>query len=310
LRLNGKSATLSYDAKLRWNATTFAGGDQTTRQLLSWDPVAKLESNQASLDQLTRKLEYDDAGRIRSQFTAPIPIEFGNFFGYDGLGRLKADTFAVVESDQCTFNNDDGYVCPDPVADSVHTNWYDAVGNRDSTRSTASGLVTGSYDTGNRIRQWAGCSYEPDADGNVIKRTCGSEVTNFWWSAEGRLDSLEVGSTKVRHYYDASGRLVKRDAAGTVRYFLWHGAQLLAELDAGGNRLVEYSYYPGLDRLHAVGVKDTVFFGHADGMGNVIGLVSEGRAIAGNSSYDRRTLVRAGRCGRTCPWDQQVSLAE
>lgn len=72
---------------------------------------------------------------------------------------------------------------PDPVADSVHTNWYDAVGNRDSTRSTASGLVTGSYTTGNRITSFAGCTCQTDADGNrrcVIVPVRMSGITGSW----------------------------------------------------------------------------------------------------------------------------------
>ena len=65
---------------------------------------------------------------------------------------------------------------------------YDAVGNR-----TDQG---GTYGSANRIRQFASCTYVTDSlgDGNVLSRTCGSEVVRFWWSAESRLGALKVVS--------------------------------------------------------------------------------------------------------------------
>ena len=51
--------------------------------------------------------------------------------------------------------------------------------------------------------------------------------------------------------YDGGGRLVRRVVNGTAKYFIWDGANLLAELNADGSKVAEYSYYPGLDNLHA-----------------------------------------------------------
>jgi YD repeat-containing protein len=79
---------------------------------------------------------------------------------------------------------------------------YDAVGNRTDQ--------SGAYGSANRIRQFAGCSYVTDSlgDGNVLSRTCGSEVVRFWWTAESRLAALKVvGGDSLDFRYDAYGRL-------------------------------------------------------------------------------------------------------
>jgi hypothetical protein len=71
------------------------------------------------------------------------------------------------------------------------------------------------------------------------------------------------------------------------QYFLWHGAELVAELNASGGLRAEYAYYPGLDHPHAVVVNGTVYYLHRDGMGNVIGLVSQSKTLTGTYEYDR-----------------------
>jgi RHS repeat-associated protein len=65
--------------------------------------------------------------------------------------------------------------------------------------------------------------------------------------------------------------------------------ELFAELAATGVDRVEYSYYPGLDRLHAVSAaSDTVYFAHQDGLGSVIGLVNhQNNQLRASYWYDR-----------------------
>ena len=252
-----------------------------------------MESDQPTLDVLTRRLEYDTVGRVRNQYTQPIPVEFGTIFGYDGLNRLVRDTMGMIESDQCTFDSNNGYECPQPSVDSVRSYAYDSGGNltRDSLYRVYNGtytLATGSYNAGNRITAFNGCSYQTDYDGNVTQRSgCGSTI-NFYWSSENRLDSMSVGGQKVRHYHDAYGRLVKRDVYGTVKYYWWDGANLYAEINSSGGKLAEYSYYPGLDDLHAVvlGGSNTPYFAHVDALGNVIGLVDDAKLLKRRYQYD------------------------
>jgi RHS repeat-associated protein len=87
-----------------------------------------------------------------------------------------------------------------------------------------------------------------------------------------------VGGDSVDLRYDAAGRLVRKDVNGAVqRYFLWQGQSLLAELNATATgKIAEYSYYPGLDRLHALITGTTPYFAHTDAAGNVIALTDSG----------------------------------
>ncbi len=301
IRVGGKSTSHTFNSNLQHTSTTFAGGDVVTRQYTTPHSTAKIESNQAGLDVLVRRLEHDTVGRIKTQYTDPIPVEFGTVFGYDGLNRVVRDTMGMIESDLCTFDPDNGYDCPPPTTDSVRSFIYDAVGNmtRDSLYRVWNGgtdVATGAYGTGNRITSFDGCSYQTDADGNVTQRSgCGS-TANFYWSSENVLDSMTVGGQKIKNYYDAFGRLVKRDVYGTVSYYWWDGDNLFAELDATGQKKAEYSYYPGLDNLHAlVDQDDSVYFAHSDGMGNVVGLVSDSKVLKRRYDYDLKgSLVGTG----------------
>jgi len=226
-----------------------------------------------------RPLEHQQ-GRIRSHFPTGGAADLGNFFGYDKLDRIQADTFAMVEKDLCSWDADQGWVCPAPTVDSVHVYSYDGAGNRTD--------LSGSYTTGNRITAFNGCSYGTDTTGSVTSRTCGSQTVRFHWTAENWLKALKVvGGDSLDFRYDATGRLVRRDLNGSVqRYFLWPGDALFAELNASGVDQVEY-YYPGLDRPHALGLAgDTVYFAHFDGLGNVIGHVKQNNWLAAGYDYD------------------------
>lgn len=118
-----------------------------------------------------------------------------------------------------------------------------------------------------------------DHDGNVIRRSCSGVVDSLFWDTQDRLIKFKTPSKTIEYKYDPESRLVRRDVNGSVdRYFLWSGATLFAELDGSKNIVVEYSYYPGLDRLHAIAVPNgslkDVYFAHSDGLGNVIGMVN------------------------------------
>lgn len=101
--------------------------DWVDRQYTTVSTVAGLESNQAALAGLSRRLEYE-RGRMRSQFRIGQAVDQGSFFGYDRLSRLTADTFALVAKDECVWHADKGWVCPAPTPDSTHSYTFDGVG--------------------------------------------------------------------------------------------------------------------------------------------------------------------------------------
>lgn len=197
----------------------------------------------------------------------PQGIEtWGNQFGYDGLGRLVADTLRVYDLGTCSPDTDDGYeACiPNPTPLAIDTFAYDPVGNRTDA---------GTYATGNRVQTFAGCTYTHDFDGNIETETCSGATTIYGWSSDNRLQSVTKGGSTYQLHYDGAGRLVRLDLNGSPqRYFLWNGQNLAAELGASGSRVLEYSYYPGLDNLHAVKSSAGVHEAHTDALGNVVAL--------------------------------------
>lgn len=296
IRIGGKTTSLSYNTNLQLTSITYPGSHVVSQQYTTGHMNAKIETNQVALDELVRRMEFDTAGRIRNQYTPPVPVEFGTVLGYDGLNRLVSDTMGMIESDECSWDSSDGWECPAPTTDSVRSFVYDSIGNvkRDSLYRVYAGtnnVVTGTYSgTTGRISTFAGCTYTPDADGNIVKRDCAgtsSDIDTLLWSSENRLEALVMGSDTIENYYDHAGRLVKRDVDGTVSYFLWDGNNLFAELSSTGGKVAEYSYWPGgLDHQHALIVSDTVYFSHRDGFGNVVGLVNESKVLKRRYTYD------------------------
>lgn len=99
----------------------------------------------------------------------------------------------------------------------------------------------------------------------------------FHWSAESRLRAFKiVGGDSVEFAYDADGRLLRKKKNGTVEsLFIWNGSNLVAELNGTGTSVeAEYSYYPGLDRLHALIAAGDQYFAHEDVTGSVIALAN------------------------------------
>jgi hypothetical protein len=208
---------------------------------------------------------------------------------YDGLGRLVGDTtYQMATQPSCTWNTDFGWICPPSgTVQSAATFSYDAVGNR-----TSQG---GQYTpNGSRIQAFSGCTYTTQSDGTVSARSCSGTNLTFVWHAEERLAEIHRNGVVVVLHYDAFERLVRYDSAGAVRrHFLWDGVNLFAELDAAGNKVTEFSYYPGLDRLHAFVLASdsgTTYYAHGDAMGNVIALYAlfgqGGGQVARTYEYD------------------------
>jgi len=289
----GGSTTLTANRDGQLTSTTMPGGTQISRSYTPVHDDALISTSAQFAATVNRYVSFDSLGRIARQVDGDGLT--GREFTYNTLGRLVRDAaIAWIDttpqqepSNPCTEstfydpNDPYGHNCTygqPPEAPPPSGYWfayagtnfdYDAVGNRLDQG--------GSYGTANRLRQFAGCSYVTDSsgDGNVLSRTCGSEVVRFWWTAESRLAALKVaGADSLDFRYDASGRLVRKDLNGSIQsYFLWQGDNLLAELNNNATvNVAEYSYYPGLDNLHAVITGSTPYYAHTDALGNTIAL--------------------------------------
>jgi RHS repeat-associated protein len=104
--------------------------------------------------------------------------------------------------------------------------------------------------TGNRLTSYNGFSNMTyDLDGNLTAKG----TYTYEWDDFGQLNTVrQAGVVKATFDYDGFGRRVRKVASGTTIQYVWDRGQVILEADASGATTQEYSYYPGIDRLHSV----------------------------------------------------------
>lgn len=288
IRLGGRTTTFTFNGNFNLTGITLPDGGTKTFTVGTLHTPIKATTSASYNFAIESWLGINLLGQVAKDHGYPN-ASHGSWFDYDLLGRLTI-TEQVQRNPEAQWNGcsdpDFGLMTCTPPADYLVTDAdtviYDAVGNR-----TDKG---GTYTAGNRITTFNNCTYGTDADGNVISRagsSCTSPAT-FFWNAEGQLDSMLAGSNRVHVLYDADGRVVQKKLNGTSQsYFLYDGSNLLAELNGTATvKLAEYSYYPGLDNLHALVVGDAAYYAHEDFMGNVGALTDSTQAIKRTYGYD------------------------
>lgn len=279
ITFGGAVTNFSYNTngqnETRGNNYTLWGSLQTAYDLV----------NSQTPETTWRGMTFDSLGRISRQLrtsgtTSPYVLDRARLYSYDGLGHLATAREQTLDPGFfCDPDPANGYGCPGvatrwrTVGASTVTYTYDAVHNR-----TDNGAVYGAGGDGNRLTGFANCTYTYDADGNVTGRSgSGCTAATFTWTADNRLASATTGGVTTTYSYDAGGRLVRTVAGSTTRLFLWRGDHLRAELTGTGTTLVaEYSYLPGMDRLHQLRTPTKAFEAAADGLGNTIALSEVG----------------------------------
>jgi RHS repeat-associated protein len=289
IRLSGTSTTVAPDSEAIAQATTFPGGDVVSQVITALHAPAVQSGSGLYADSVWRAVSYDAVGRVWRQLEKS---GVGHLYGYDGLGRLIADTVAQGGTPYCPeVDPVTGAVCTwGGTVAGVSSFQYDAAGNRLDNGGT--------YDPGNRIKTWAplGCTFQHDAAGNRTREYCSQRWSNvaYEWDMEGRLLRVMFDRQQpqwldtMKFHYDALGRLVRKSYNDSVQQvFLWDGQALFAELDGQtGSKVAEYSYYPALDSLHALVTGSTPFYAHTDGLGSVVALTNASQGIERSYRYD------------------------
>ena len=88
-------------------------------------------------------------------------------------------------------------------------------------------------------------TYQYDADGFLIIKTKGTEVTEYSYSSRGELLQVKLPDGKVIEYlHDPLGRRIAKAVNGTVtEKYLWQGlTQILAIYDGSDNLLIRFEY--------------------------------------------------------------------
>ena len=229
----------------------------------------------------------DRIGTILRPTGTPYPIT--RYHQYDAMGRLGY--YEDVQEQIIGWD----YVCdeqcqewgtpPDstpyywPVAFRSATYSYDKVANRTDLGATIT--------TGNRMTGLDGWTITYDDAGNLTKRKKGTDSLTYAWNALGQLVQVtsSVPSYTVTYGYDGLGRRVRKTVNSTATRYLVDGDRVLVELDNSWLPAAKYSYYPGVDRPHAMVRAGKRYYFAQDGQGNVTGLLDSVGTVVQQYDY-------------------------
>jgi RHS repeat-associated protein len=165
----------------------------------------------------------DGLGRITEvvDFADGVTTVWG--YGYDEVGRLET-------------------VTQDSIAYASYA--YDANGNRLS-RTSSSGVETGTHDSQDRLASYAGASYGYTASGELEEKVEGTDTTRYSYDVLGNLVGVELpDGTLIEYLIDGRNRRVGRKVNGQLVRGLLYAGQLnpVAELDSLGNVVSRFVY--------------------------------------------------------------------
>ena len=261
----GRTVTYGYDAQGNRTSETRSTGASS-----AW-----------SYDALNRLLEVshlDNTGVLMEQFTYTLDGN-GNrvqldeldgsqvLWGYDALSRLVSETRTGTGPYTGTWT-------------------YDAVSNR-VAQTVGGASATLTYDDDDRLVTADGRTYTYDALGRMTSVTDGAQVDDYFWSATGRLSSVERNAVPLVTYtYDPDGNRTSRDDGSAVRRYLVDAesqtnSMVLLETDGSGTQIAEYTYGDGLIAQDRGGERWYV----KDGLGSVRGLMDATGTMTDSYAY-------------------------
>jgi RHS repeat-associated protein len=116
----------------------------------------------------------------------------------------------------------------------------------------------------------------------------GALLFDVTWNSLGQLTQATVNGVVTTYGYDGFDRRARKTVNGVATRYLWDDDNLVAELDGNGNPIREYSYYPGIDRPHAVrrSSDGAVFYYVSEEPGHVVGLVNASNQVVNTYEYE------------------------
>ena len=215
-------AGISYNPA-SWNSPTSMSLPGGTRQEFAHDALMRLKTITAKdpgqNPVMTRQYSYDTSSNITQKAT-----EHGDYtYAYDELNRLTTALNPTLPDESYT---------------------YDKLGNR-ITDVKVQGQI--SYNADNELESYGSTGYDYDANGNMTRKTQGTDVTAFFYNQEDRLVKVEDGSGNVTatYGYDPFGRRLWKEVDGTKTFFHYANEGLVGEYNATGAEIKTYGYKPG-----------------------------------------------------------------
>ncbi|HEU4457319.1 MAG TPA: RHS repeat-associated core domain-containing protein, partial [Longimicrobium sp.] len=258
------------------------------------------------------ELSYTDGGQVASRGNAS-GTRYRDY-DYDPNGRLRLETSTqrTLRDSRCGDDPDLGWVCPDRADYTVtgsRAYTYDPAGN-----PTDRGAVVVA---GNRLTAYDGWTMEYDNEGNLTRKWKSGTDLRYTWNDLGQMAQVTLnGVTTATYGYDGLGRRVRKSLPnGTAERYVYDGDDLLLQLDASGAVAAEYTYWPGVDRVHSVIRGGVQYYYAIDPQGSVLAMTDAWGAVVNQYRYGSfgaaevasETVVNPLRfAGRE--WDAQAGL--
>ncbi|WP_295433562.1 PKD domain-containing protein [uncultured Thiodictyon sp.] len=162
----------------------------------------------------------------------------------DQLGRIveKTETIGGVTSTDGYGYDDAGRLVEVRKDGVVQTTWgYDDNGNR----TQVNGLEVAHYDDQDRLLDYQGADYAYTANGELLTKTQGANVTRYGYDVLGNLRQVTLpGGTVIDYLTDGKNRRIGKKVNGVLTQGLLYQDQLkpLAQLDGAGNIVSRFVY--------------------------------------------------------------------
>jgi RHS repeat-associated protein len=165
----------------------------------------------------------------------------------DALGRIKTKTETVQgTSHTYEYTYDVPGRLTDVKIDGVNSSHYEYDANGNRTRGvTPSGTALGTSDNQDRLLSYGSAAYQYTANGELLSKTVGSQVTNYTYDALGNLKHVGLpGGPAIDYLVDGLGQRVGKRLNGTlVKGFVWiDELRIAAQLDGAGNVVSRFVY--------------------------------------------------------------------
>ncbi len=215
--------TLTRDAQTGFLTGTALGSATDTRTYSTFGELMSYRAATGLTDLLAVQYTRDSLGRITQKTETIGGVTETSAYTYDVAGRLTE-----VRKNETL----------------IASYGYDANSNRTS-RTTAGGTVTGTYDVQDRLLAYGDATYTYTANGELQAKTTPTGTTTYQYDVLGNLLAVtRPDGTAIDYVIDGRNRRVGKKVNGVlVQGFLYRDSlKPVAELDATGQVVARFVY--------------------------------------------------------------------
>lgn len=255
----GQSFAYGYDIADRLISRTMPNGVATTSEYDGMSRLKRLKDDGPGGTLFDRQYSYNTANQIREI----AELTQTKNFVYDNVDRLTEMTNGIANENYS----------------------YDSVGNRTASHLSANyGYQPGRF---NQLVSTATATMSYDSNGNLVRKSEGSNLWRYTWDHENRLVHAATRKQNVRYKYDALGRRAERNIGNSkerTRY-TYDGSDVVLD-DDNSSGITKYQNGLGIDdKLKLTNSGNASYF-LPDHLGSTLSLVNSSGSVTSSANYD------------------------